>query len=440
MKIACITTGAGKMYCGSCMRDNILAGALLKSGQDVYLIPTYTPTRTDETNFSRGKVFLGGINVYLQQHMSLFRKVPEFLDRIWAFAPLLRFVTGMGLSVVPAKLGDLTVSMLQGNDGSLHKEVSRLVRFVTEDVSPDIINLPNSLLISLAPAMKKAMKIPVCCTLQGEDLFLKSLPEQHRTESLRLIRTHASSVDAFIAVSEFAAESMSEFLKIDRNRIHVVPLGINFDGFEQNQDLESHPFTIGYLARICPEKGLHFLCEAYQILKSRMNDQPSRLWAAGYLGKESKPYLASVQQNMSKWGLSDQFRYHGELDRLAKIDFLKRLNLFSVPEPYAEPKGIFLLEALACGIPVVQPRRGAFPEIINKTGGGLLVEPDDPEALAQALLDLWKDPARRIELGAQGYAGVRTHFSSQGMAESVLSVYQNLLGKSNHPKKNIVNQ
>jgi glycosyltransferase involved in cell wall biosynthesis len=427
MKIAYITTGAGKMYCGSCLRDNTLAGALMKSGQDVRLIPTYTPTRTDETNNSRGKVFLGGINVFLQQHSILFRKSPATIDRLWDFAPLLKFVTGMGISVVPAELGDLTVSMLKGSNGFLRKEVSRLVHFLADEVSPEIINLPNSLLISLAPAIKKAMNVPVCCTLQGEDLFLKSLPEKYQQEALQLIRMHAPSVDAFIAVSEYGAQSMSEYLEIDRSRIHVVPLGINFGDFELNRGLESDPFTIGYLARICPEKGLHFLCEAYQILKSQTGSQASRLWAAGYLGTESKPYLASVHQKLSTWGLLDQFHYHGELDRQGKMNFLKSLNIFSVPEPYAEPKGLFLLEALACGIPVVQPRRGAFPEIINKTGGGLLVEPDNPDALAEGLLELWKEPARRMELGAQGYEGVRAHYSAQKMAENALAVYQKML-------------
>ena len=118
MKIACITAGAGRMYCGSCLRDNALAKSLMDAGHDVLLIPTYTPTRTDETNVSMHRVFLGGINIYLQQHFEIFRKSPQFLDRLLDFRPLLKLLTRLGISVDPADLGSLTVSMLRGADGA----------------------------------------------------------------------------------------------------------------------------------------------------------------------------------------------------------------------------------------------------------------------------------------------------------------------------------
>jgi glycosyltransferase involved in cell wall biosynthesis len=426
MRIASITAGAGGMYCGSCLRDNALAKALMDAGHEVLLIPTYTPTRTDELNVSMPRVFLGGINVYLQQHFKIFRKSPQILDRLWDFAPLLRLVTRLGISVDPANLGELTLSMLRGTEGFLRKEINKLVRFLAREISPEIINLPNSLLISLAPAIKAEMNVPVCCTLQGEDLFLGGLGEPYRTESLRMIREHASHVDAFMAVSRYGAQSMADFLDLDRNRIQIVPLGINFDGFEAKRSTRSEPFTIGFLARITPEKGLHLLCDAYRILKSRGDLPASRLWAAGYMAPQLKPYLADIHKDLISWGLEDQFQYHGELDRKGKLDFLKNLSVFSVPESYDDPKGLFLLEAMASGIPVVQPRRGAFTEIVEITGGGTLVEPDDPEALAQGILEVWRNPALRMELGARGYQGVRDHYSVTQMAEAALSVYRSL--------------
>jgi glycosyltransferase involved in cell wall biosynthesis len=414
------------MYCGSCLRDNALAKALMDAGHDVLLIPTYTPTRTDEINVSLHKVFLGGINIYLQQRFEFFRKSPQFLDRLLDLRPLLKFITRLGISVDPSDLGNLTVAMLRGTNGVLRKEVVRLARFLSSEISPEIVNLPNSLLISLAPAIKSEMKVPICCTLQGEDLFLEGLREPYRTESIRIIREHAACVDAFIAVSHYGARSMADYLGIDRSRIHVVPLGVNFDGFsERTAGTDPDPFTIGYLARITPEKGLHFLCDAYRILRSRI---PSgRLRAAGYLAPEQKPYLARIRRDLDSWGLAHEFNYHGELDRRAKLDFLHNLSVFSVPEYYADPKGLFLLEAMAGGIPVVQPRRGAFTEIVESTGGGLLVEPDNPEHLAQAFLDLWKNPGKQLELGMRGYHGVRAHYSVGRMAETALSVYRMLI-------------
>ena len=427
MKIAYITAGAGNMYCGSCLRDNTLAAALMDAGHDVLLIPTYTPTRTDERNVSLNRVFLGGINVYLQQHFELFRKTPAILDRLWDFTPLLRFTTRWGISVDPARLGRLTVSMLQGSRGLLRKEITKLVRYLADEVAPDIVNIPNSLLISLAPAIKAEMNVPICCTLQGEDLFLDNLGEPFRSESLRMIREHSSHVDAFVAVSDFGARSMVKYLGIEKERIHVVPLGINFDGYGAPTGTAPEPFAIGYLARIAPEKGLHVLCGAYRRLRSRTGIPESRLYVAGYLAPEHKPYLANIRNNMASWGLSGHFHYHGELDRSAKLSFLRSLSVFSVPGPYDDPKGLFLLEAMAAGIPVIQPRCGAFTEMVENTGGGVLVEQNNPDALADGILKLWNDRSLRTELGARGYEGVRTYYTSANMSMKALQVFSSLL-------------
>jgi glycosyltransferase involved in cell wall biosynthesis len=129
---------------------------------------------------------------------------------------------------------------------------------------------------------------------------------------------------------------------------------------------------------------------------------------------------------LKTWGLADQFEYRGEVDRSEKIEFLRSLDVLSVPATYEEPKGIFLLEAMACGVPVVQPRRGAFPEVVERTGGGLIVEADNPEALADGWIELWRDPARAAALGAAGAAGVRAHHSVDRMAESAESVYEEI--------------
>jgi glycosyltransferase involved in cell wall biosynthesis len=317
--------------------------------------------------------------------------------------------------------------MLRGTSGFQRKEILKLVRFLAEEASPEIVNIPNTLLISLAPAIKAEMKVPICCTLQGKDLFLDGLGEPYRSESLRLIRGHAAHVDAFVAVSNFGAQAMAEYLGIERSRIHVVPLGINFDGYYRKCDTDPEPFTIGYLARVAPEKGLHVLCETYRRLRSYNGFASSRLWAAGYLAPEHRSYLADIRKNLDCWGLSGHFNYQGELDRCRKLAFLQNLSVLSVPGPYADPKGLFLLEAMASGIPVVQPRSGAFTEMVETTGGGILVEPDNPDALAEGILDLWRDPGKRRELGSRGYKGVRTHYSSTRMSGRMLEVYQSLL-------------
>src|SRR4029453_5688061 len=135
----------------------------------------------------------------------------------------------------------------------------------------------------------------------------------------------------------------------------------------------------------------------------RTGDAPIRLDAAGYLSRAHEPYLEDVRHPLDKAGLKSEFTYHGALDRSAKLAFLRSIDVLSVPATYDEPKGVFLLEAMASGVPVVQPRRGAFTEIVEKTGGGLLVAPDQVGALAGGLFELWTDRARADALGARGF-------------------------------------
>ncbi|MCA1573630.1 MAG: glycosyltransferase family 4 protein, partial [Acidobacteria bacterium] len=316
MRILYLTGGAGQMYCGSCLRDNALAAELLSRGHDVTLIPVYTPTLTDEPNVSQEKVFFGGISVYLQQYLPLFRKSPRWLDRLWDSKAMLHRASRRSISTNPKMLGELTVSMLK-----------------------------------------------------GEDLFLEGLEERYKSESLSLIRANIKHVDAFISVSEYYAEFVPEYLNIPPEKIRVVPLGINLQGYEKRERESSQPFTVGFFARVAPEKGLHVLAEAYRHLRADGRIPEARLEVAGYMAPEHKSYLSEIEQAMKDAGLGAEFNYHGVLDREEKISFLRTLDVLSVPATYNEPKGIFLLEAMACGVPVVQPRRGAFTEIVEKTGG-----------------------------------------------------------------------
>ena len=416
------------MYCGSCLRDNALAAELLRRGHDVLLTPVYTPTRTDERNVSQGHVFFGGISVYLEQHAPLFRYTPRLLDRLWDSEWALRLATKRQIPVNPRSLGELTVSMLRGERGFQRKEIGKLLDWLRREPSFDVVNLPYALLLGLAEPLRRALKTPICCTLQGEDLFLDGLGEPYRSQSLNLIREAAAHVDAFLPVSQYYAEYMPKYLRIPASKMHVAPLGINLEGYTpRRSERLGDRFTIGFFARIAPEKGLHVLCDAYRRLRAKGAGANARLVAAGYLAPEHREYLDGISRQMEQAGLASEFEYRGEVDRPGKIAFLQSLDVMSVPATYDEPKGMFLLEAMALGIPVVQPRRGAFPEIIEKTGGGVLVDPGDPDALAAALQQLQNDPDRRAALGAAGAAGVRAHYSVGQMGETVEQIYQRVL-------------
>lgn len=427
MRILSFTGGAGQMYCGSCLRDNALAAELLARGHQVLLTPVYTPTRTDERNVSGTHVFFGGISVYLEQHAAPFRYTPKFLDRLWDSPWALRLATRRQIKVDPGSLGELTVSMLRGEQGFQKKEIGKLLDWLRREAPFDIVNLPYALLLGLAAPLRRALKTPICCTLQGEDLFLDGLGEPHRSQSLELIRAAASHVDAFLPVSRYYAEYMPRYLGITPLKMRVAPLGINLEGYLPRATTRSGPFTVGFFARVAPEKGLDVLCDAYQRFRTKTRGSQARLLVAGYLAPEHAPYLEDLYRRMRDAGLGSEFDYRGELDRAGKIAFLQSLDVMSVPATYAEPKGIFLLEAMACGVPVVQPRRGAFSEILEKAGGGMLVDADDPDALAQAFCVLQKDPELAAALGEAGAAGVRAHYTASHMAEAVERVFSEII-------------
>ena len=428
MRILSFTGGAGSMYCGSCLRDNALAAELLRRGHDVVLTPVYTPTKTDERNVSREQVFFGGISVFLEQHSAVFRHTPRFLDRLWDSSWALKLATRRSIKVDAKSLGEMTVSMLKGTQGFQAKEIDKLLEWLRTEQRFDVINLPYSLLLGLAEPLKRELKAPVVCTLQGDDLFLDQLGEPYREQSMQMIRELSAHVDAFLAVSQYYYDYMPGYLGIPQSKLRLGRLGISTEDFSARRDRSNGPFTIGYFARVAPEKGLHALVEAYRRMRKRPGSEGSRLVAAGYLPPEYQEYLDEARRVLQTAGLGAEFEYRGELDRAAKVSFFHDVDVLSVPTTYKEPKGLFLMEALASGVPVVQPRRGAFPEIIENTGGGLIVEPDDPDALADALLALKQDPVLAASLGAAGAGGVRQHYTVAHMTDQVETVYRELAG------------
>jgi len=436
MKILAFTAGAANMYCGSCLRDNALAAELQRQGHDVILLPLYTPTLTDEPNVSDAHVFLGGISVYLEQHSGFFRRTPWLLDRLWDSRWALKLASRRSIPVNPRLLGEMTVSMLRAEEGFQGKEIRKLTAWLRAEglrsEAPDIVTLPNSLLIGLARPIRDAVNRPVCCTLQGEDLFLSQLPEPYRGQSLELIRANLDHVDGFVAVSEFYAGFMCRYLGIPERKMQVARLGINLEGYAARTATSRDSFRVGYFARVAPEKGLHVLAESYLRLRRGGEFQASTLEVAGYLAPEHRDYLRGIERTLKDAGFASEFCYRGVLDRAQKIEFLRSLDVLSVPGAYDEPKGIFLLEAMASGVPVVQPRRGVFPELLRRTGGGILVEPGDPAALAEGILTLWKDRDLAAELGRRGAQGVREHYGVAQMAARALEVYRSVANPPVH--------
>jgi glycosyltransferase involved in cell wall biosynthesis len=430
MKIAYITAGAAGMYCGTCLHDNTLAGTLMEMGHEVSLTPLYTSVRTDESSVAVDRIFFGAINIYLQQKLAFFRHTPRFVDRLFDNRRLLDWVARVGASSTKADdLGALTLSMLEGERGHQQKELNKLVRWLGDFVEPEIVHLSHSLFSGFGRLIKQELGVPVVCSLSGEDLFYGELEEPYRSKVLATLAERAQELDAFTAPCQYYADLMGQEYGIPPERIFLNRLGINPQGFGEHRQPRqgSHDLVLGYLARFCPEKGTHQVLEAFRILTEDLGKDRLRLRVAGYLGERDRAFYEEQRRLVEQWGLDDRIDFVGELDLQGKFDFLSSLDLFTMPTLYREPKGIPVLEALMSGVPVVQPRHGAFPEWIEHTGGGILVDPESPQALAAGLRSLIQDPALRQRLGQQGQSAARKHFNHHIMAEETLGIYHRVL-------------
>jgi glycosyltransferase involved in cell wall biosynthesis len=427
MRIAYLAAGAAGMYCGSCLHDNTLAAALMKLGEDVVLAPIYTPIRTDEKDVSQPRVFYGGINAYLQQKFPIFRRTPRWLDRWLDHPALLRLATSRAASVDPAKLGDMTVSMLRGEEGNQRKELENLVDWLIGEVKPDVVHLSNSMMLGLARMIAERCGPPVVCSLSGEDIFTEKLSPPHYEQVRQLMRERAADVHAFVSLNHYYADFMAEYLAVPRERVHVIPHGLNLDGHgSRRPKAHDEPRRIGYLARICYDKGLHLLVEACERLVSRSDVPRFELHVAGYLGHGDRPYYEALKEKADAGPLAGRFKNHREVDRTGKIAFLQSLDLICLPTVYRESKGLPVLEAWANAVPVVVPRHGAFPELVADTGGGILHNPLDADDLAKKMSELLANPNRLDELGRRGQQAVHDRYTASQMAQKTLALYKSL--------------
>lgn len=418
MNIVQITAGAGGMYCGNCFRDNALVEALRGYGHATTMVPLYLPLTLDAADQSAGTpIFFGGISVYLDERLPAFRKAPRWMRHLLARPGLLRWASGWAAKTKANELGDLTISMLRGEEGHQVAELERLISWLKTQPSPDVICLSNALLIGLVRRLKREFSSFMICTLQGEDSFLDSLPALHRPVAWRLISERCREVDVLVAPSRYFADVMTQRLQLNPGRVQVIHNGIKPQGFSPAAAAPNPP-VLGFFARMCREKGLDTLVEAFLILKERARVKDLRLHVGGSLGRGDEPFVAALRKKLAPYKDSCQFFPNVGLE--AKQDFYRSLTVMSVPARYGEAFGLYVIEALASGVPVVQPAVAAFPEIIEATGGGVLCKPENPQSLAEAAEGLLGDVIRARGLGKAGRHNVMQRFTAETMAKNFI--------------------
>lgn len=428
MNIVQLTPGAGEVFCGNCFHDNALVAALRGLGHDAIMLPLYLPINVDEDDQSAGQpIFFGGVNVFLEQKSAFFRNAPAWLHRLLNSRKLLAWAAGKAVKTRADEAGELLLSMLRGEAGNQNREITELISWLREHQKPDVICLSNALLIGMVRRLRSELGVPVVCLLQGEEPYLDSLPEAQRSPAWQLLAERAVDVDAWIAPSRWNADCLTKRLKLNPERVHVVHNGISLDGFEIRDSRSGIQNTrapvLGYFARMCKDKGLDTLVEAFIHLKNRGTVPRLKLHIGGGCGPGDEPFVKALRVRLAEAGFIGEVSFSPNLSRVEKLAFLQSLTVFSVPATYGEPFGLYLIEAMAAGVPVVQPRHGGFPEVVAATGGGLLCEPNDPKSLADALEQLLLNPNQQRALGQAGRNAVSENFSAEAMARRTLAVF-----------------
>ncbi len=441
MNIALLTPGTGSYHCGVCMRDNALAKELHRAGHRALLLPMYLPLTLDESAASPdAPIFFGGVSTYLREKIPPLRRMPRWLDRLLSARWILKMLAGRAAKTGGPELADMTLSMLRGEHGNQAGELRELVAWLKtafDGAPPDAVWLSTALQAGLARSLREELRVPVLGFLQGEDTFLDGLG--HRApEVWTLLAERMKDTDVWVAPSAYFAGLMAARMRWSgeerERRMRVIPNGVAQEDFDAEASssgrASSGAPTIGYLARFVPGKGIGVLVEAFIILKKRGAIPGLRLRCAGSMTAGDARYAETLRAKLTAAGFAEDAEFLPNVSREEKVSFLRSLDVFSVPATMSEAFGLYVIEALAAGVPVVQPRASAFAEIVN-ADGGVLFDPGKSDAesalaLADALEMLLRDPARLRAMGASARATARERFSLRGMADAFVRLAQSL--------------
>jgi len=432
MKIIQITPGSGdNFYCENCLRDQALVRTLRSQGHQVKMVPLYLPIKLDSPEVSLdAPIFYGGVNVYLQQKLGLFRKTPRWVDSVFDSRSLLTRVSKKAGMTSSRELGETTLSMLRGEDGNQAKELERLIDWLSRDMErPDVIILSNVLLGGLASELRRRLKVPVVCLLQDEEAFVDGMGDPYSSEVWDLLKKCCKEIDLFIAVSKAYGSRIAPRLALDENRLHTAYMGIDLKDYEPADAPPDRP-TIGFLSRMCPNRGLDTLVETFILLKQNPALENCRMQICGGKSQADEPFLRDIRRQLEKAGVADDVLFLPEFLGENRRQWLKDLTVMCVPEKEEAAYGLFAMEAQAAGVPIVVPKIGIFPELIELTGGGVIVAFNSPLVFAAVLAPMLLDRHSTHRLGQKGRMGITEHFNVEKTAANLIDLLGKVVGKA----------
>jgi glycosyltransferase involved in cell wall biosynthesis len=390
----------------------------------------YLPIFSDEHDLGEVPVFYGAISLYLKHTFPILRKAPGWIDKILNSGPALKFAAKMAGSTNPKGLEDMTISMLLGEQGEQKKELDHLVDWIAEHCQADVIHLSNALLMGLARRIKEKLNVQVVCSLQDEDTWVNAMDDNFRIKTWKLMRERARDIDAFFAVSEYYAAEMKKQLSIPEEKIYTHHICVDPEDYPYRNSI-SKDRVIGYISRMSRENGLEVLVDAFILLKQQEDLKNTRLMITGGNTGDDNHYIHKIKEKIQASGIQDEVFFHKDFEGDGRQKFFNEVSMISVPVLEGEAFGLYLIEAMASGVPVVQPALGAFPEIVEKSGGGITYTPNDPERLADSLAELLRDPQKLETLSKRGRKGVEEFFNIQEQSKTMIGIYQELLGNQN---------
>jgi glycosyltransferase involved in cell wall biosynthesis len=423
--IQIIPGSGGSFYCGNCLRDSKYVDALRKQGHQVVKIPMYLPLFSDEHDITDIPIFYGAISTYLKQVYPIFRKMPDWMEKLLDSKPMMKMAASMAGSTRAKGLEDMTISMLLGEQGEQKEELDKMVNWIAEHCKPDIIHISNALLLGLARRLKEKTGVPVLCSLQDEDVWVDAMHPQFQQKIWDLMHERAEDVDALVAVSNFFAETMKKLMNLPAEKLHTFYLGVDADDYHFIP-VKEKPRNIGYISRMCHENGFDIVVDAFIEMKKKPGFEDVKLIATGGSTGDDAKYIKEQKRKIRNNNLDDSFEIIDEFEGEARHDFFKKVSLISVPVRIGEAFGMYLLESMASGVPVVQPALGAFPEIVGLSGGGVTYMPNSPEKLSETWAELLSDPEKMDKISRDGYEGTKKKFNIHNHAAEIIGLYNKL--------------
>lgn len=423
--IQIIPGSGGSFYCGNCLRDSKYFNALRAEGHQVTKIPMYLPLFADEHDIAEIPIFYGAISLYLKQVYPIFRKAPKWVDKLLNSKPMMKMAASMAGSTRAKGLEDMTLSMLLGEQGQQKEELDQMVNWINEHCKPDIIHISNALLLGLAKRLKEKIGVPVLCSLQDEDVWIDPMQPQFQRKIWDLMHERSNDVDVLVSVSHFFSGVMKQKMNLPDEKVRVIHLGVDVNDYKYISPKEKER-NVGYISRMCHKDGFDIVVDAFIELKKKPGFDDVKLIATGGSTGDDAKFLKEQKQKLKENNLLGKFEIHPDFEGKEVNDFFKKVVIVSVPVRIGEAFGMYLLESMSSGVPVVQPALGAFPEIIEKSGGGVTYSPNTPKNLSETWADLLSNPEKLEKLSRDGYEGTKKYFNIHNHAAEIIGLYENL--------------